>query len=1586
MPDGKVVRMQRFDGSGSEYPGWHDLDEPSKSKSFLGFNRAEALERLSTRWSNQHPGYSETRAPAAAERTASVKFIDNLERALKKEFDLKSIRIEGAELESKLRLALQDDASILDYVLSNGNQVKVYVHGDKIIYGRSPNKLKFRIKPNEQHDMNIVKAYDKDSGSFMRSNGTPVEPMDHLKVSQMAKAFMSKFKARPNLHVFRNLADLKARNPSLYKRAAAARDEGDFDATEAVGYSFGNDVLVFSDFIHSEQQLRFTLAHETIGHFGIRAVMPQASFEALLNRVFNTDLHIRKLAQTFMDVNGIPKLEAIEEALADEAARLENSLMSRVWAAVKSGLNQIGLKFPDDAARLILQQARRYARYGYNGHFMSAAELVRQMDTLRTEAEGRFLVNPRTLSDFYAAPSWMRNTNDFDRTYQDRAEYKVEGFKAQWKNFVEVFNTTNNMSRLSRGMELGNDLFHRLRDAFQKHTERYNYLTRKSNELGLNDPVLKKANLLTMYGTLFKSTDRDALEGIAADYGELIIIKDGEAVLNPEVLKYNEQTGEFSGPLWDAGVVTPEEFQEGIPGIVVTEQDDNGRLVEKPLDPFKDATATADSPHYKIYLEQRRALIASAVDRARSQIIKAQKEAGIGLSHLGTIVGRDGKHFTKPDYDVLKSINETYVRLARANETHDSGNRLKLDRKSTERAEDFLLHALRVMHEEFGGLKLKDWAMGREGTEQFQTDDFKGLREDLSVLYSHMKLTQTDLNKIQAVMRDSLHQSVSTDNAQMYGKITILAHYTPFVRTGSHYVEVIAEDADGNRVRLPEGMANGLPYFEETGLDKAESRRNELNRSFGKELQEITDETGTRVKVRLRAYSGSVSRSADVRSTMSADEVAHLLRGIGYNLPPEAREKLIEVMTAQDAKARQGLMRHNRPGWNLDMRKAMADHLEFAARISANNIYKPELNDLLSEYRMPDWRGSPNRLRDLELAVEQAPNGLAKRRAEAELAHYSWQYYHSAPRGYKVNIKGKPTEALGRHNDYRESFKRMLAFLESNGGDIMDAPGRVLGSKFGSQMRFVTTTMQLGGSIATAGLNMTSLSTNTIPYLAFYNAKNGFGGGFGMARAAREVFHAVRQLKNHKLADAAYLRGLRENKGWERYGLTEDELEFMILKTEQGVLQAAQANALAGTARGRINNPMVQKALDGWMWFFNYTEQLNRRTTAVTAFRLERERLMAEGMSRQEANTRAANFAEQAANTTQGSYGVLDRPEISRSGLLSYVFMYKQYSIISIELLSALPPKGQLMFLAMLFMMAGVSGFPFADDIIDLLDTLLVRFGFKMPSVEATAAQFFDSVLPGSGYHILNGPLDQLLGITLSSRTGFGDLVPMSGFFLPSSSGTDKLREVSEFLGPAFSATTGIGGMFVGMASLTAESLGLKHGSYTSFSDILRDSPITAARALGDFGAYLDSGAIVNAQGRMIAEDPTHLLMLTRLLGFYPSVASRQNEVVRISKLVGDYQKEIGANFRSAYIKAAMSNGGRGDQTRMAFIRSEVAAWNQSAIGTGLELPNWQEGANKAVLAARKPTAQRYLDVSARAIRPMMRNLMEIYGVEQGDL
>lgn len=699
---------------------------------------------------------------------------------------------------------------------------------------------------------------------------------------------------------------------------------------------------------------------------------------------------------------------------------------------------------------------------------------------------------------------------------------------------------------------------------------------------------------------------------------------------------------------------------------------------------------------------------------------------------------------------------------------------------------------------------------------------------------------------------------------------------------------------------------------------------------------------------------------------------------MNINIKPDERERIVKTLTDTNARARKNLFRSGTPGWDKDVIRSVSEYLESTAHVAAKKRFRHRMDDIF--LRQENWLGDDAKLAALKAAVDNATTDEQRAEARREYAKYAYMYQYMKPeaQGRTVEVGGKQTPTLGRGEDYREEAKSILRWY-TDAGNIIESTEDKLSGEVGSQFKMWVVVAQLGGSVATALVNFTSLMTHSIPYLATHNEKMGFGGGFSVNKASNAIWKAATDLKNYNLSDGGFISKVVESGKWADYGMTEDEARFLLAATEEGVLQAALFNALIGSARGQgTRNNKMQAAIQTWMGMFSYTEQMNRRVTAMAAYRLEKERALAMGMSEVDASAKAAQFARDAVNDSQGEYGMFNRPEMARGNLMQYVFMYKQFSIITVQLLRNMPLKGRALMIGFLLLASGMRGLPFAEDLMDILDTIMQKLGLTTASVEKELMEFFDGVAPGMTPAIMKGVLDQFTGVTISSRLGMGDLIPLTGALRAGASPTQELKD---FAGPAIGGLIDATATAGNIARYSAEVIGLRDDT-TSVVDILRKSPVAAFRSIADGSMYLVDGRVTNKDGQVVSSDAGVGLAMARMLGFYPAEATLQNDVVRLSKQLDAYAKEIKADYVQAYRKAYLDS----DQAGMKRIREYVREWNADAQGTGLEINGFEKSALRSAREMSRPTLARYLKSAPEGIKPETVEMLQAMGYDVEDL
>ena len=401
---------------------------------------------------------------------------------------------------------------------------------------------------------------------------------------------------------------------------------------------------------------------------------------------------------------------------------------------------------------------------------------------------------------------------------------------------------------------------------------------------------------------------------------------------------------------------------------------------------------------------------------------------------------------------------------------------------------------------------------------------------------------------------------------------------------------------------------------------------------------------------------------------------------------------------------------------------------------------------------------------------------------------------------------------------------------------------------------------------------------------------------------------------------------------------------------------------------------------------FSYTEQLNRRTTYLAAYKLERDRLKAmsdvpfDNLSieqREQIYEKASLFATKAVNTSQGEYAMYNRSEIARGPVLGLVMMYKQFVIISVQLMKGMDYKGRLMMLSMLLFFSGLKGVPFADDLMDLIDTLLQKFNIRMSAVEQQLAELSDALIPGSSPYVMRVVLDAFTGATISTRLGFGDLVPLTGAFKAKQTGADHWREATNFFGPIWSSSAGMVGTASQLVRYGAEKVGFLDDT-TRLSTILRETPVSALRGLVDGMTYLHDGKITRSDGTVIDNDAGIRTSIFRMLGFYPASATQQNDLIRLAKQSQAYVQDLKSHYKQAWVKAKLD----GDRGEMSRIQRLVREWNKDMKGTEFFFKDFYGSANRSYKAAKLNSIDRYRKFAPKTMRGEIDRLMEIYGIE----
>lgn len=443
----------------------------------------------------------------------------------------------------------------------------------------------------------------------------------------------------------------------------------------------------------------------------------------------------------------------------------------------------------------------------------------------------------------------------------------------------------------------------------------------------------------------------------------------------------------------------------------------------------------------------------------------------------------------------------------------------------------------------------------------------------------------------------------------------------------------------------------------------------------------------------------------------------------------------------------------------------------------------------------------------------------------------------------------------------------------------------------------------IGGSIASALVNLTQTVVQTFPYLAQFG---------GVASSARHVAAAMKMAVG-KIDDAELAAAVKR---------AEDD--GVIKPQEVFQLQAEASRSLGSDLR-------VRAALALWGSFFQAAEVFNRRVAFIAAYQT--------GKAQKVANPFA--FAENAVDETQGVFNKGNRPNWSRGAVGATLFTFKTFTIQYVEFLKRLPPKEKALALAVLVVLSGMRGIPFAEDAEDIIDTVAQHLGYSFTTREAMhrfaantlGREFADFLLTGAtGTGLI--PFD------VSQRLGMGDLLPATGMLKPSE--TRREDQVLEVFGVA--------GGFV--------------------RDALKGEvrPV-AIRNLAKGWEMYDRGIYTDTRGRKVM-DVDAADAAFKAIGLQPAGVAAESRAVSaqyeqralFTKVKGQISEQIALGMFE------------NDPDKVRRARERLAEWNEKNPDQKIVLSS--QGIRRRVVEMRKDRTERFVSTSPRELRAQTREAL----------
>ena len=285
--------------------------------------------------------------------------------------------------------------------------------------------------------------------------------------------------------------------------------------------------------------------------------------------------------------------------------------------------------------------------------------------------------------------------------------------------------------------------------------------------------------------------------------------------------------------------------------------------------------------------------------------------------------------------------------------------------------------------------------------------------------------------------------------------------------------------------------------------------------------------------------------------------------------------------------------------------------------------------------------------------------------------------------------------------------------------------------------------------------------------------------------------------------------------------------------------------------------------------------------------------------------------------------------------------------------------------------MAGLAGMPFAEDLADLIDTLSQMFGIGTGSIQKKVAELSEEMMPGAAPWVLRGILDNTTGATVSTRFGFGNILPLTSIGV---AGASVEHEMVDFAGPVYASMYNTTKFAGALAKYGSQQVGLGNRT-SSWSDVTKKSPAALVRNFGDVLTYHHTGKITDSMGRVVVENPTLVEMATKLVGFTPSRVTSEYDTVRAARRETTYARALRKNFTDAMVRAHIE----GDRKEKREIYKMVREWNKNNRNTPLFIANFGDTVSRAIQGTAKTASQRFHDTAPVAAREHIRNLQQMY-------
>ena len=452
----------------------------------------------------------------------------------------------------------------------------------------------------------------------------------------------------------------------------------------------------------------------------------------------------------------------------------------------------------------------------------------------------------------------------------------------------------------------------------------------------------------------------------------------------------------------------------------------------------------------------------------------------------------------------------------------------------------------------------------------------------------------------------------------------------------------------------------------------------------------------------------------------------------------------------------------------------------------------------------------------------------------------------------------------------------------------------------------------LGGSIASAAVNLTQPIAVSFPYLSQ------FGGAVKAAsQLSRSSSDWAKSLKNKN--NDHFEVDLREAiERAEADGTLSPQEVHNLLKQASGKnpLSAGDGTKV-GDAKALASNTLSRVSL-AWGSLFSLAEQVNRRVTFVAAYRMAVE----QGMDN------PAGFATNSIKETQFVYNKASRMNWGRGAVGGTLMTFKTYTVSYMELVHRLWTQGEpgsqeraqgrkatMIMMGTLFLLGGAGGLPFMEDAEDLIDGMGQIMGYNFSS-KKVRQDFLDAWVGETMGDFIDGGISSIPGspTDVSGRLGLGNLIPGTGVFKER---TNNTRDILEIAGPAgdFVGRIGTGSRDIAKGVVGLDTTSLKKGA-------LEFAPTAVRNAVKGIG-MATSGIYKDTKGYKVA-DVSPVDAAFKAIGFQPRDISKIQEANYLGQSATSYY-----NLRASSIRALWASGVvEKNDAKVSDAKAAVQDWN----------------------------------------------------------